>query len=672
MLTRAVEDRMVAMYRGGDLLGSLYSGHWHEAISVGAASTLRPDDYMAPIHRDLGAHLWRGMEPWQVMASFMGKATSPTGGRDGTLHYGRLDLNIYNLPSHIPANFPVATGMAFAAKYRGEDRVCLAFCGDGSTSRADFHEALTIASVLELPNIFVIENNQYAYSTPLRMHVELGDVLGQGRRVRDPGRHGGRHRRAGRARRGRRGGRAGPGGRRARRSSRASRCACTATPSTTRPTTCRKEMYEECAKKDPVELFEKVLLEAGRDRRRHGQAGARGRPPGRHRRAAQGARRSDAGSQQHRGRCLCRLTNEPAPTYLEAVGLALDAEMERDPDVFLIGEDVGQFGGAFKVTKGFLDKYGPRRVVDTPIAETGFTGLAAGAALVGLRPVVEFQFADFISCAFDPIINVLARHHWRTGDAMPVTMRAPFGGRLRAGPHALQSVESYFAHVPGPQDRHAGHARGRRRAADHRRSGTTTRRCTWRTSTSTGGCGPPGRCRWTRSRSGSPRSCARARDVTLITYSAGVSQGLEIAEELDKEGISVEVVDVRTLVPLDVETIVNSVRKTSRAVVLHEAAKRMGYGAEIAATIQEECFWHLDQPVVRIAAKNTPTPDQPAAGGRGDPAARGDRRDAPEGGEGLAMPATTLRGGDHDDSTWWCWAADRAGTRRRCTPRPPG
>jgi len=121
------------------------------------------------------------------------------------------------------------------------------------------------------------------------------------------------------------------------------------------------------------------------------------------------------------------------PTYLEAVGAALDHEMERDPNVFIIGEDVGQFGGAFKVTKGFLDKYGSRRVVDTPIAETGFTGLAAGASLVGLRPVVEFQFADFISCAFDPIINVLARHHWRTGDPMPVTMRAPFGGRLRAG-----------------------------------------------------------------------------------------------------------------------------------------------------------------------------------------------------------------------------------------------
>jgi pyruvate dehydrogenase E1 component alpha subunit len=168
-LTRAVEDRMVSMYRGGDLLGSLYTGHWHEAISVGAASALRAEDYLAPIHRDLGAHLWRGLEPWQVMASFMGKATSPTGGRDGTLHYGRLDLNIYNLPSHIPANFPVACGMAFAAKYRSEDRVALAFCGDGSTSRADFHESLNLSAVLGLPNIWVIENNQYAYSTPLRL-----------------------------------------------------------------------------------------------------------------------------------------------------------------------------------------------------------------------------------------------------------------------------------------------------------------------------------------------------------------------------------------------------------------------------------------------------------------------------------------------------------------------
>lgn len=169
VLTRAVEDRMVSMYRSGDLLGSLYTGHWHEAISVGTASALRQDDFLAPIHRDLGAHLWRGMDPAQIMASFMGKATSPTGGRDGTLHYGRLDLNIYNLPSHIPDNYPVALGFAFAFQYREQDGVSLAYCGDGSTSEGNFHESLNIAAAMKLPAIFVVENNQYAYSTPVRL-----------------------------------------------------------------------------------------------------------------------------------------------------------------------------------------------------------------------------------------------------------------------------------------------------------------------------------------------------------------------------------------------------------------------------------------------------------------------------------------------------------------------
>ena len=168
-LHRAVEDRMVSMYRQGEMLGSVYTGHWHEAIAVGAAAALRDDDFLCPIHRDLGAHLWRGMPPWQVMASFLGKATSPTGGRDGTLHYGRLDLHVYNLPSHIPDNYPVATGGAFAFKYRGKDGVALAFCGDGSTSRGDFHEAVNLAAVLDLPCVFVVENNQFAYSTPLRL-----------------------------------------------------------------------------------------------------------------------------------------------------------------------------------------------------------------------------------------------------------------------------------------------------------------------------------------------------------------------------------------------------------------------------------------------------------------------------------------------------------------------
>ena len=303
-------------------------------------------------------------------------------------------------------------------------------------------------------------------------------------------------------------------------------------------------------------------------------------------------------------------TKDGQVTYLDAVTQALQAEMRADPDVFLLGEDVGQFGGAFKVTKGFLDEFGANRVVDTPIAESGFTGLAAGAALCGLRPVVEYQFADFISCAFDQLINVIARHHWRNGDAMPIVFRCPYGARLRAGPTHSQSIEAYFAHTPGlklvapatPQDA-AGLLVGSIRDDNpvlYLESKYLYRRVK-----------VPGPLSMEPMPLGVAKVVREGTRVTLVTYSVGVHQGLEAAAELDKEGISVEVVDVRTLVPLDLDTIANSVRKTSRAVVLHEDARRLGYGAEIAAEIQEECFWSLDHPVVRVAAKNTPIPTSP-------------------------------------------------------------
>lgn len=307
---------------------------------------------------------------------------------------------------------------------------------------------------------------------------------------------------------------------------------------------------------------------------------------------------------------LSDLAEKSDYTYLDAVGAALESEMDRDKDVFLIGEDVGQFGGAFKVTKGFLDKYGPARVVDTPIAETGVAGLAAGAALVGLKPVVEFQFADFISCAFDPIINVMARHHWRTGDAVPVTMRAPFGARLSAGPTHSQSVESYFAHVPGIKIVMPGLAEDvaplliasirDKNPVLYLENKYLYRRLHGQ-----------GQVDLEPAELGKAKVVRQGTDVTLVTYSAGVHQGLEIAEELAKDGTSVEVIDLRTVTPLDIDTIVESVKKTSRAVVLHEAALFLGMGAEIASQIQEQAFWYLDQPVTRIGAKNTPTPTSP-------------------------------------------------------------
>lgn len=297
-------------------------------------------------------------------------------------------------------------------------------------------------------------------------------------------------------------------------------------------------------------------------------------------------------------------------TYLDAVTAALDAELERDEDIFLIGEDVAAFGGPFKVTQGFVEKFGPKRIIDAPIAETGITGVAAGAALVGLRPIVEYQFADFISCAFDPIINVLARHHWRTGNPMPVTLRAPFGARLGAGPTHSQSVESYFANVPGLKIVMPGMAEdvgGLLVSAirDNNPVLFLENKYLYRRLHS------PGTVSLEPIEIGKANVLRQGTDITVVTYSAGVHQALDAAEELAKEGISVEVVDLRTVTPLDTETVVESVKKTSRAVVLHEAAVFMGMGAEIAAEIQNEAFWYLDQPVERIGALNTPIPTSP-------------------------------------------------------------
>lgn len=297
-------------------------------------------------------------------------------------------------------------------------------------------------------------------------------------------------------------------------------------------------------------------------------------------------------------------------SYLDAVGAALDYLLENDENTFLIGEDVAGFGGPFKVTSGFVEKFGARRVIDAPIAETGIAGLAAGASLVGLRPIVEFQFADFISCAFDPIINVIARHHWRTGDPMPLTMRAPFGGRLRAGPTHSQSVESYFGHVPGLKIVMPGTAEDAAgllvaSVRDNNPVLYLENKYLYRRLSA------PGKPSLEPIEIGKANVVREGTDITVVTYSAGVHQAVEAAEELAKEGISVEVVDLRTVKPLDIETVAESVKKTSRAVILHEAAEFLGMGAEIATEIQKEAFWYLDQPVERIAALNTPTPTSP-------------------------------------------------------------
>jgi 2-oxoisovalerate dehydrogenase E1 component beta subunit len=294
-------------------------------------------------------------------------------------------------------------------------------------------------------------------------------------------------------------------------------------------------------------------------------------------------------------------------TYLEAISDGLREEMRRDPDVLLLGEDIATFGGAFKITRGFVEEFGAERVIDTPISESGFVGAACGAAIEGLRPVVEFQFADFIACAFDQIVNYAAKAHYRWGTPVPVVFRGPSGGGFRGGPFHSQNPEAWFTHVPGlkvvqpstPYD-----AKGLLKAAirDNNPVIYFEHKHLYR-----------------RIREDLPEDDfivplgvadikREGRDLTMVTYGAMVHECLAVADRLSNEGAQCEVIDLRTLCPLDKASFLTSVRKTSRALVVYEAHLTGGFGGEVAAIIAQEAFDALDAPVTRVASLDVPVP----------------------------------------------------------------
>jgi 2-oxoisovalerate dehydrogenase E1 component beta subunit len=297
-------------------------------------------------------------------------------------------------------------------------------------------------------------------------------------------------------------------------------------------------------------------------------------------------------------------------TYLQAISDGLRQEMRADERVRVMGEDIGVFGGAFKVTAGLQEEFGAWRVIDTPLSEIAILGGATGAALMGLRPVAEMQFADFVSCAYDQLVTVAAKHHYRLGDPVPIVVRLPSGGGFSGGPFHSQNPESIFAHIPGlkvvcpstPVD-----AKGLLAAAiadpnpvlffEHKhlyrriREEVPDERYTI----------PLGQARIHRA----------GEDVTVVTWGAMVWTATQAAEALEGDGLSVEIVDIRSLIPWDREAVLASVRKTSRLLVLHEDTRTAGFGAEIAATVADEAFEHLDAPIRRLAAPDTPVPFSP-------------------------------------------------------------
>ncbi|MBC8647183.1 MAG: alpha-ketoacid dehydrogenase subunit beta [Thermoanaerobaculia bacterium] len=297
-------------------------------------------------------------------------------------------------------------------------------------------------------------------------------------------------------------------------------------------------------------------------------------------------------------------------SYVEAIREGIREEMERDERVFVLGEDIGVYGGAFQVTEGLLDSFGEKRVIDTPLSETAIVGAAVGAALMGMRPVAEMQFADFIACAFDVITNFAAKSRYRTGLGVPLVVRGPSGGGVHGGPFHSQNPEAYFAHTPGlkiVQPATAYDAKGLIKAAirdddpvlyfEHK---YLYRRIKEQLPAEDFVV-PIGKAAIRRS----------GRDLSILTYGAMLWAALDAATALEAEGIDAEIVDLRTLMPLDQETIFDSVARTGRVIILHEATRTGGIGAEVAAVLAERCFEYLDAPPVRVTAPDTPVPFAP-------------------------------------------------------------
>jgi 2-oxoisovalerate dehydrogenase E1 component len=618
-LPRAVEDKMLRLIRQ-NRLSKWFSGYGQEAIAVGCALALRDTDWVLPMHRNLGVWTTRGVELRPLFCQLMGRDGGFTKGRDRTFHVGLPEKRIVGMISHLAAMLPVADGFGLAARLGGSenvemDGVALAFTGEGATREGDFHEALNLASVWKLPVIFVVENNGYGLSTPTADAVPVEDIAdaaaGYGMAgvivdgndveaviavIKQAAERG----------------RGGEG------------------PTLVEAKTFRMRgheeasgvryvpagLFEEWAPRDPVARFRQRLLDAGTPEADLAALDA-----------ALIAEIEDVAEwalQQPEATSTAEAERAdvfappfvsvppPAPDaprtetrFLDALSDGLRYAMDADERTVLLGQDVAEYGGVFKLTAGFVERFGKERVRNTPIIESGALGAALGLAISGYKPVVEMQYADFITCGFNQIVNNLAATHYRWGQPVNVTVRAPFGGGIGAGPFHSQSPEAWFCHVPGlkvvvpgtPED-----AKGLLRAAidDPNPVVFFEHKALYR-----GLKGPVPEGDYAVPL-GVARVAREGRDLTLVTWGVGVTWALAAAETFAARGSSVEVLDLRTLVPWDREAVLASVRKTGRLLVLHEAARTGGFGAEVAAEVTEAAFVHLDAPPVRVASDDLP------------------------------------------------------------------
>jgi 2-oxoisovalerate dehydrogenase E1 component len=616
MLTgRQLETRLHNLYRGGRLGGAVYPGVGQEAAQVGFAFALESDDVFGGTHRDLLAQLVKGVTLEETLLNFYGKAAAPTKGRDGNSHFGVFDKGTLMVISPLPDAYSVAVGCALAFDQRHERRVAMADCGEGATATGTWHEAVNTAAVLKLPIVFTVQNNQYAYSTPNDREFGLSYVAHRADGYGIPGVvvdgndvlecYAAARQAVERARNGE-------------------------GPTLIEAVTFRHfghaghdpadyvkpDEREAWLAKDPIPRFEEFLQARGLIDDEQ-MAATRDRIEATIRQTIEWAQQQDDPTPDMVFTDLFAVrSSEVAPggepvgepiTMLEAITRTMDEEMERDERVFILGEDVGPFGGAFKVTKGLHEKYGPHRVVDMPIAESAIIGAAVGAALQGQRPIAELQYADFIYPGMDQLFNEAAKYNWKGGRNVPMVVRGPTGAGLRAGPFHSISPEGMLSHHPGlkivvPSTPTA--AKGLLLAAirDPNPVVFLEHKKLYRSHKETVPTGP------FEVPLGTARLARAGDDVTIISWGAMVWTCLDAAEVLAAEGISVEIVDLQSIVPLDWDAVFASVAKTSRLIVVQEDVPFASVSSEVAARVAADAFWDLDAPVVRLTPPHTHIP----------------------------------------------------------------
>ena len=616
-LIRRFEDRATELFHEGVIFGTAHSCVGQEAIAVGAGGVMRETDYLVGHHRSHGHLIAAGADLRRMMAEMFGKRTGYCKGLGGSMHIADLSLQILGCNGIVGAGLPHATGAALTAKLRGEGQAVVAFFGDGAAGQGATHEAMNLAATWSLPVVFVCENNQFALSADWWVQRALEDLAGRAAGYGMPGEivdgndvvavEDAVERALARARDG-----DGPTFlemktfRRMQHSMRANL-----------PDVRDAALVAEWEARDPLPRLERLLRERGELDDEGLDALTREVEGDVEHAISTALADPDADPADLMPAVLAPQLRHPAPAvetertlgFVAAVRESLALELEADPDVLVMGEDVGRVGGLFRATEGLYERFGAERIRDTPLTESGFVGCGIGAALTGLRPVVELQFSDFAGVAFDQIMNQAAKLRFMMGGApsIPLVLRMVSGGGIRLGAQHSQSLEALFAHLPGlvvVMPSSAFDAKGLLAAAiqgDNPVVFLEQKQLFFAEP-------EPVPAERYGIELGVGRIVREGSDVTVVALGALVPQAVRAARELESEGVSVEVVDPRTLAPLDTGLIAASVAKTGKLVVAHEATRFCGFGSEIAAHVAEECFWDLDAPVVRIGAPSHPIP----------------------------------------------------------------